>query len=426
MAAKILVEVIREGQSLSTVLPPALETLTKPSDRSLLQEYCYGVLRWYFRLEAISGLLLRKSFKSRDADIHYLLLLGLYQIIYMRVPDHAAVNETVAAVRSLKKNWASGLVNAVLRSFQRDAETLEAKVDQEDTATFSHPEWFVSSLKQDWPQQWREILLANNSRAPMSLRVNERIQDRQAYGERLQQNGITFHIASDARSGLILDKPVDVTELPGFAEGHVSVQDCAAQMAAGLLDTGPGMRVLDACAAPGGKTAHILERQADLEELVALDIDQDRLNRVEENLARLGLQARLLCGDAGQQDWWDGIQFNRILLDVPCSATGVIRRHPDIKVLRRAKDIDKLVQRQKQILETTWNMLAQGSKLVYATCSVLARENTEQLQTFLESHNDARELPIEAGWGQACSVGRQILPGEDEMDGFYYAVLQKT
>ena len=424
-AAKALEEVIRQGHSLSTVMPRWQDKVAA-KDRALLQEICYGVLRWYWRLGAIAQRLLRKPFKAKDTDVSCLILIGLYQMEYLRVPDHAAVSETVAATKALKKPWARGLVNAVLRNFQRDKETILTELDKDLQSRYSHPQWLIQQLQQAYPDDWSSILEANNQRPPMYLRVNARQCDRATYLESLQQAG---HQASElawCNEGLILASAADVESLPGFAEGQFSVQDAAAQLAAGLLNAQPGERILDACAAPGGKTAHVLELQPQLAEMVALDHDAQRLERVEQNLERLGLSATVVCADASQaDDWWNGQAFDRIMLDAPCSATGVIRRHPDIKLLRRETDIKPLVELQARILNGLWPLLKPGGMLLYVTCSVLPQENIKQLQYFCAGHENAEHLPITAGWGMEQTIGRQVLPGREGMDGFYYARLRK-
>ncbi len=268
---------------------------------------------------------------------------------------------------------------------------------------------------------------ANNQQPPMVLRVNQRRTGRDAWLQRARAEGLEADAVPFTDSGVVLRHPRDVSMLPGFTAGEVSVQDAAAQLAAGLLDLRPGQRVLDACAAPGGKTAHIAEWEPEFAELVAVDIEKERLQRVRENLYRLGLDACLVEGDASDpSSWWDGRPFDRILLDAPCSATGVIRRHPDIKVLRRADDIPELVVKQQQLLESMWSLLNPGGILLYATCSILKRENVRQITDFIENHPDARELPVTGEWGRGMSVGRQILPDEHQMDGFYYARLRKA
>jgi 16S rRNA (cytosine967-C5)-methyltransferase len=415
---------MQEGHSLSTLLPHSFQSLA-PERRALAQELCYGTLRWSPRLQALLDLLLDKPLKAKESDIHSLLLLGLYQLAYMEIPAHAAVSETVAVTALLNKGWAKGLVNAVLRRFQRERQALEAKIGHDPVAVSAHPAWLLSLLQQAWPQEWQAIVDANNQRPPMALRVNRSRTSRADYLQALQAEGLAAEPSVHAPDALLLERPVNVDQLPGFACGEVSVQDSAAQLAALLVAPQPGMRVLDACAAPGGKTGHLLEICSDIE-LIALDIEKKRLARVEENLLRLGLKARLIAADASSTVWWDGKPFDRILLDAPCSASGVIRRHPDIKLLRQSEDIPQLVALQAAILEALWPMLRPGGMLVYATCSVLPQENAGQLANFLANHDDAKERPIEAGWGQIAEVGRQILPDQDRMDGFYYACIEKA
>jgi len=344
----------------------------------------------------------------------------------MRVPDHAAVSETVTAANQLKKVWARNLINAVLRGYLRRKEELAQQFAQDDVYQTAHPTWLLELIRGAWPQDWQAIAAANNERPPMTLRVNALQSDTYDYLQQLQQQDLPAQVQAYCASAITLQQPCDVQDLPGFGEGRVSVQDQAAQLAAGLLELQPGQRVLDVCAAPGGKTAHILETEPSLAEVVAIDVDDQRLQRVEENLVRLQLRATVLCGDARQPEtWWDGRPFDRILLDAPCSATGVIRRHPDIKWLRRAADIGPLVAQQREILEAVWPLLNSGGILLYATCSILPQENTEQVQDFLQRHPEARQRHLDAPWGRQTEAGRQILPGDDNMDGFYYSLLEK-
>lgn len=427
VAALALSQVLGEGRSLSSALPAQLAQTPLTRDAGLVQELCFGTARYHPRLQALLACLIDRPLKRKDSEVQALLLLGLYQLLYMRIPAHAAVAETVSAARQLGKEWASGLINGVLRNFQRNSASLLADVDADDASALAHPAWLLAMVRKAWPEQWREILIANNARPPMTLRVNARRVTRDDYQARLAAAGMDAIAVAGVASAITLAAPRDVHELPGFADGDVSVQDAAAQLAAFLLDLAPGQRVLDACAAPGGKTCHILEHEAALAELVALDSDARRLVRVQENLDRLGLQASLVCADAGDvAAWWDGVGFDRILLDAPCSATGVIRRHPDIKLLRRADDISLLVAEQQRLLKALWPLLKPGGRLVYATCSILPRENARQIAGFLQRQPDARELPMALDWGLACSHGRQQLPGEQGMDGFYYAVLERT
>lgn len=428
-AARGVARVI-QGGSLNDLLPAILASISEPADKALTQELVYGSLRWAPRLEFMLSKLLERPVRKREPRVHALLMVGLYQLFYTRVPPHAAVAETVEAARLMKKPWAVSLTNAVLRRAQREAEALTAQADAHPVGGSAHPDWLLEVLQQDWPNDWQRIVDGNNERPPMTLRVNTRKQSRQAAVEALREAGLGGEPHPVARDGIQLDAPVDVHRLPGFAEGAISVQDAAAQLAADLLDPKPGERMLDACAAPGGKAAHLLERHPDLARLVAVDRDPERLDRVAENLARLELSAQLLAGDAAKPDtWWDDALFDRILVDAPCSATGVIRRHPDIKLLRRRKDITSLAGLQSRILDALWPLLAPGGRLVYATCSVLAAENSDQVAAFIRRHDDAVALPIavseDAPWGRPSGFGRQILPGEFGMDGFFYAVILK-
>ena len=423
-AACLLGQVLGEGRSLAVVLPPALDR-ADPRDRGLLRELCHGVCRWQPQLQALLDRLLEQPLAPREQAVRALLLVGLYQLWHLRIPEHAAVAETVAAARQLRKPWAVGLTNAVLRAALRRRANLVAVVAEDETARTAHPRWLLEWLKRDWPDDWLAIVAANNVRPPFALRVNRLHLEREEYRSRLAAAGRNAGLVAGVATALVLDEPAEPAALPGFAEGWVTVQDAAAQLAAPLLEVRSGQRVLDACAAPGGKTGHLLECAPDLE-LTALDRDAGRLERVRDHLNRLRLGARLVAGDAGRPaEWWDGIPYDRILVDAPCSATGVIRRHPDIKLLRRESDIAVLADRQRTILAGLWRLLRPGGRLLYATCSVLRQENEQVVDAFLAAHPDAVEQPIAASWGRPLSRGRQILPGEAGMDGFYYAGLIK-
>ncbi|MDD1783997.1 16S rRNA (cytosine(967)-C(5))-methyltransferase RsmB [Enterovibrio sp. ZSDZ35] len=420
VAAQVIYQVVDQGQSLSSALPPAQQKVA-PRDGALLQEICYGVLRWLPRLEAITQSLMDKPLKGKQRVFHHLILVGLYQLGFMRIPAHAAVAETVDATKVLKKPQLRGLINAVLRNYQRNQEALDIAAVSHDAGKYGHPGWLLKLLQNAYPDQWESVVDANHEKAPMWLRVNRSHHTRDSYRALLDDAGIATELHPEAADALKLAAPCDVTALPGFSDGWVSVQDAAAQLSVDYLQPQANELILDCCAAPGGKTCHILEHQPTAK-VVAMDVDATRLKRVEENLSRLNLNAQVICGDARHpQDWWKGEQFDRILLDAPCSATGVIRRHPDIKWLRRADDIAQLASLQSEIMDAMWAQLKSGGTLVYATCSITPQENGEQVKAFLARTNDAS---LETGTLDA--PGRQILPGQDNMDGFYYAVLKKA
>lgn len=426
LAVRTLLAVLEDGETLTVAAERAAAACTDSRDAALLKELCYGTLRWQLRLQALLDKLVERPLKSTDLDLQLLLLLGLYQLSALRIPVHAAVQQTVEVCRDLRKPWATKLVNGVLRRYLRERETLDASLQDDPVARYAHPRWFVELVQQDWPECWQAILEAGNQRPPLTLRVNRRCLTRHDYLQKLAMAGIEARPCRHAEDGVTLATPMDVKQLPGFAAGECSVQDEAAQLAVELLDLKPGLRVLDACAAPGGKTCHILERQVDLAVVVAVEQDAGRTGRIHENLKRLGLKAELVVADAAQtRDWWDGKAFDRILLDAPCSASGVIRRHPDIKLLRTPMEVDQAVALQRRLLDALWSLLAPGGKLLYATCSVLARENAMQVDGFLAVEAEARALALPSGWGTTAGAGRQILSGEDGMDGFYYACLEK-
>lgn len=423
VALRILVAVLKQGESLGTAIP-AYASRLEARERSMMQAMVYGVLRWRWRLEAMLKPYLKKPLKNKDLDVKLILMLGVFQLFWMRTPDYAAVDAAVKNTQKINKKWARGLVNAILRQLIRDRDTIEITT-ADPVGFYSHPQWLIDVIKKDWPQQWAGILQQANEAAPMTLRVDTRQIKRGDYLAQLSEQGISATEHQTVVTAIVLDKAVDVHALPGFDQGQVSVQDAAAQLAAGLIDLQPDQHVLDACAAPGGKTVHMLQAEPSIS-VDAVDIAESRLDRVEENLARLGVTARLIAADISQiGEWWDGRQYDRILLDAPCSATGVIRRHPDIKSLRRPDDIDKLVAIQQQILQAIWPLLKPGGKLLYATCSVLKAENEQQVSRFLAVTPDANELPVEAGWGHACQAGWQFLTGEQQADGFYYALIEK-
>lgn len=421
-AAKILASVLG-GKSLNQALPPLLDKV-EPRDRGLLQQLCYGTLRELPKLDAILSQLLEKPLRDKDRDVRALLLLGLYQLGDTRVPDHAAVSATVDAIRELKKPWAKGLTNAVLRRYLRERKTLLEQLD--DAATSAHPTWLYKKLKKQWPAALEQILAAGNQQPPMTLRVNTQKISRDAYLEQLNEAGIMASAGALSDQAIVLQNPVDVSELPGFERGEASVQDEAAQMAAIMLNAQPGDRILDACSAPGGKTCHILELQPQLGEIVAMDIDEGRLQRVNENLQRLDLSAQLLTGDASQPPViLEAESFDRILIDAPCSAIGVIRRHPDVKTLRRESDIPQLATQQGAILRGLWPTLKSGGALLYATCSILEEENSRVVSKFLQEEKNAILQKPDQTWGEQRSHGRQLLPQIGGPDGLFYALIEK-
>ncbi len=433
VAAQVVVEVMASNRFLDAALAEALASAGSmaPEDSALAQELAYGAVRWFHELDAIARTFVSQPFKPKDRDIHALLLVGLYQLRHTHIPVYAAVAETVAAAESLGKSWAKALLNASLRETLRRPRQVAEVIARSPVAAYSHPDWLIRRLQRSYPDDWSRVLTANNQRPPMTLRVSHHRTTRDAYLDRLQSLGIEASPVPGVDSAVQLAHPRPLANVPGFSEGHVSVQDAAAQLAAILLDVAPGARVLDACAAPGGKTCHILERFPWLTELTALDKDAARLDLVRENLTRLGLRAHLCHGDAAApREWWDGRPYDEILLDAPCSSTGVIRRHPDIKVRRRPADLEKLAETQARLLEALWPLLRPGGKLLYVTCSILPDENQAQVLDFTARHRDSREALLPAnrfpmGARARQAAGWQILPGEDNMDGFYYACLQK-
>ena len=422
VAARILGQVIG-GKSLNQVMPAQLPKVSE-RDRGLVQQLCYGTLRVLPRLKAVLDQLLDKPIRSKDRDVSALLLIGLYQLDDMRVPDHAAVAATVDATRALGKPWAKGLTNALLRRYLREREELLANID--DAAQAAHPPWLFGKIHKQWPVAANSILQANNGPPPMSLRINTQKINREQYLEKLATAGISATASAISPHGIRLAEPLDVEQLPGFMHGEVSVQDEAAQLAAILLAPEPGERILDACAAPGGKACHTLELQPALETLIAADVDPLRLEKVAENLSRLELEAELMTLDASKPaDALAVGSFDRILVDAPCSASGVIRRHPDVKILRRPEDIGQLAGQQLAILTGLWPLLKPGGKLLYATCSIFKEENSGVIEKFLAQQPQANYMPPPGDWGELTPYGRQLLPSTNGPDGLFYAILQK-
>jgi 16S rRNA (cytosine967-C5)-methyltransferase len=424
-AARVLARVVFEGVSLRGALAAAHAQVDDPRDRALLAALLFDASRWWLRFDAALARLTERPLPARAREVRALLVLALVQVAVMDLPDYAVVGASVDAVRLLGQPRHAGLVNAVLRRYLRERAGLDAILDADPVTRSAHPRWLIDAIRRDWPAQAEAVLDANNREAPLMLRVNRRRGTREDLRARLAAAGVEVAVQDALPDALVLAQSADVTRLPGYAEGQFSVQDGAAQRVADLLEVRDGMRALDACAAPGGKTAHLAER-AELD-LIALDRDPARLPRMADNLARLGLRASMRQGDACEPaGWWDGRPFERILLDAPCSATGVIRRQPDIKLHRRGADIAPLAAMQGRLLHALWPLLAPGGRLVYATCSVLQAENAAVLARFLDACDDARALALPDGYGHAAGIGRQNLPGEGGMDGFYYALLEKT
>jgi 16S rRNA (cytosine967-C5)-methyltransferase len=425
-AATVIERVVSEGRTLDFALA---EAQMAESEMPLLRMLCYGTIRHHWRLRAQLAALLERPLKSRDRIIESLLAIGLFQLTDTRVPDHAAVSMTVEAARVLRRPAYAGLINAVLRNFRRK----KPEITSNEEAELNHPQWLIDTLRKDWPDDWRAIVDANNERAPMWLRVNARQTTAEDYVELLQlAEGMPQATALPGfEQALRLERPVDVEKLPGFLDGWVSVQDAAAQLAAPWLLADGGRRILDACAAPGGKTGHLLELAASDATVTAIDLDEDRLRGLKDNLRRLRLDATVVCADASNpQAWWDGEGFDRILVDAPCSATGVIRRHPDIRLLRRPSDIPGMARQQRTLLDALWPLLVPGGRLLYVTCSVLQEENDSVVEDFLGQHPDAAENPVLPNYNirdlmRRKALGFQVLPGSVGLDGFYYACLDK-
>ncbi|MFK7859646.1 MAG: 16S rRNA (cytosine(967)-C(5))-methyltransferase RsmB [Granulosicoccus sp.] len=415
-ALQLMLQLRRHGGSLTRLLPEA-QTRVSNAEQSQLQAWIFGWCRWTHELEALVDQLLDKPLKAKDFDVYLLMQLGVFQLRHTPTVVHAAVDETVKVIEKLKKPWARGLVNAVLRNYQRQRDQLDSALTP--SGQYSHPDWLIERFQQDWPKRWEAICTANNVQAPMCLRVNALQSDLDGYLQQLKEVGIAASKLNKMPHALLLDSPVAVTQLPGFEEGHVSVQDAAAQLANLLLSKHipAGGRLLDACAAPGGKAAHAAESGL-FSSITAIDHDEDRLGRVASTLQRLMLQADVdvVHADAAAVDqWWDRVPFDAVLLDAPCSGSGVIRRHPDIKLLRRASDIAPLVETQRRLLDGLWQTLATDGVLLYATCSILKDENERQITAFLQCTQDAELL----------GKMQQIFPGEQQMDGFFYAAIQK-
>lgn len=429
LAARAVATVLGEGATLDSALA-GLDMGTVPAaGRSQLRALAYGALRWHHRHRCLMGLLLNRPLPAGSHLLEALLSVGLFQLLDERRPAYATVSSTVEAARWLDQPRWTGVINATLRRFLREREELLDKVLLDEEGRYSHPAWLISRLRQDWPETWQETLAAAQEAPPLWLRVNQARLSPAECKARLEAAGIAVS-AGPVPGSLRLAKPLPVEEIPGFSAGELSVQDVASQLAAVLLDARPGMRVLDACAAPGGKTGHLLERADGELELLALDVDALRLARVRENLDRLGLQASLKEADAAlPEQWWDGRPFDRILVDAPCSGTGVIRRHPDIKLLRRETDIAAMALRQLALLQALWPLLRPGGLLLYASCSILREENDGVIRRFLAGHPDAclsQPEGLRPDWPRPVeAAGWQSLPGVADADGLYYALMSR-
>ncbi|KZC39302.1 MULTISPECIES: 16S rRNA (cytosine(967)-C(5))-methyltransferase RsmB [Rhodanobacter] len=425
LAARGLAEIALRGASLREVMERSAPRLPDPRDRALLMALLSEGARWWLRFDPAVDDLLEKSLRHKDPAVHALLVLGLVQLEILELQDYAAVAATVEAVRTLKRPQLAGLVNAVLRRWQRERESRLAKLDARPQTRHAHPAWLATALERDWPQQAEAVMAADNNEPPLMLRINRRRSERETLIARLQAAGYAATAHPWLADALVLPHSSDVTRLPGFDDGLFAVQDGAAQVAADLADLHDGLRVLDACAAPGGKACHLLER-ADID-LTALEFDASRAERIRQNLMRLRLDAKIVTGDAGApKGWWNGRPFERILLDAPCSASGVLRRRPDVRLHRRESDIAAMQAQQRRLLAALWPLLAPGGRLLYVTCSVLRAENEAIVGKLLAAQADAQAVPFTLPVGQPAAVGWQILPGDGDLDGMYYAVLQKS
>lgn len=419
MAAQAIEQVIEQGQSLSNILPP-LQQKVSDKDKALLQELCFGVLRVLPQLDWLINKLMSRPMTGKQRTVHYLIMVGFYQLLHTRIPAHAALAETVEGAVAIKRPQLKGLINGVLRQFQRQQEELLAEFASSDNR-YLFPAWLLKRVQKAYPQQWQQVIEASNQRPPKWLRVNRQHHTRDAWLALLEEHGLQGLTHADYPDAVRLVTAAPVTALPGFAEGWVTVQDASAQGCVNFLAPQNGERILDLCAAPGGKTTHILEAAPEAS-VLAVDVDEQRLSRVYDNLKRLGMKAQVKQGDGRFPSQWCGDEvFDRILVDAPCSATGVIRRHPDIKWLRRDRDIPELVQLQSEILDAIWPHLKSGGTLVYATCSILPEENSQQVAAFLKRTPDA-QLSLT---GTPEQPGLQKLPGAEEGDGFFYAKIIK-
>lgn len=433
LSALLIYEVCINQKSLNSLLPQTSQQVPE-KDRALLQELVFGTCRWLLWLKTLYPSFLKKPIHKNDFLVECLLCVGLYQLLFTRIPAHASLNETVQAAETLGLGRFKALVNATLRHVSQQNIDIESKQTQEIMTISSHPQWFQDKLKHNMPEHWFAVLEQNNAHPPMSLRINPSYYPdleagaslQSAYITKLSEQGISAKPSTLSQYGIVLDKACPVQLLPDFLEGGISVQDEAAQLSSALLDLKPNLRVLDACAAPGGKTCAMLEKEPSLS-VLALDADASRAQRIEENLDRLKLSAEIKVAQAEQlSEWWDETPFDRILLDAPCSATGVIRRHPDIKLLRQEGDIKQLAELQLALITTLWQTLSPGGLMLYATCSIFPQENNRIIERFLKQTEDAELLPIELDSGYDTGFGRQLLPQKHSHDGFFYARIQRV
>lgn len=426
-AAALAVDaVVHHGRSLARCLEPQLEPVA-PNERALARELAFGTLRWQPRLARVLERLLERPLRRRQQRVAALAWVGLYQLTELGTPAHVAVSQTVAAAPAMGIDWARGLLNAVLRGWTRRGAGIADALADDPVWRHAHPAWWIAAVRAAWPDHWQALLEAANRRPPMTLRVNRRRTDRDTMQARLAAAGLEGRPVDGVPEALRLAAPVPVDRLPGFREGLVSVQDAAAQLAAGLLALAPGQRVLDACAAPGGKTGHLCEREPGLAEVVALDRDRYRLQALAADMRRLGHRVTARVADAADPaSWWDGAPFDRILLDAPCTGSGVVRRHPDIPLTRRADDLRQLGERQLALLEALWPLLAPGGRLLFVTCSLFPGDSTEPLQRFLAAHPEARQEPLPAPPGISHHGGLQTLPLDEDFDGFFHALLARA
>jgi 16S rRNA (cytosine967-C5)-methyltransferase len=420
-AVLALKSVIEKKYNLSEALLPYVND----EDKGLISELTYGVCRYFYSIEKILDHLILKPLKKKDIDLKLLMMLGIYQLKYLSHPDFAVVNETVAVAKKIKKSWATGLVNGTLRGFLREREEIQSHFEKDETYQYSFPVWLIKKIKAYYPASYQTLLKTFNERAPLVLRVNKNKIDADRYFSILEKEGHKVSRLTYLCDAIELHTKVKVSALPFYTEGYFSIQDAGAQFSALLLELLPAQRVLDACSAPGGKLTHILESGIQFKEMLALDNKESRLLRIQENLTRLGLGAAVRCADAADtQTWWDRKCYDRILLDAPCSATGIIRRHPEIKLLRTKEAVQNVCLEQQRLLDALWPLLSNGGVLLYVTCSILNEENDLQIKRFLSLNSDASLQPFSLPIGSKTSHGWQLLPPES--DGFYYARLKKV